>query len=178
MPNQVFQAHCACGEVEFEGTGVPMATLACYCDDCQAAGKLIDAMQPAGHSGLAADGGTISVLFQKDRVRCTRGSELLIDHRLRARSPAKRLIASCCNSNMSTAFDNWFPMAALRTFSVNVASVRPEACINTRFAPDASKIIYDVPRSARVPGRFLLKLLAATASLALQSLPLGDGRVS
>jgi hypothetical protein len=177
-PSQVFHAHCACGRVEFEGTGAPLAMLACYCDDCQAAAKQIDAMPPSAHSGMLADGGTISMCFRKDLVRCTRGSELLIEHKLRPRSHTKRSIASCCNSNMSTGFDNWFPMAALRTFSVNVESVKPQCCINTRFAPDVSKIMHDVPRSARVPPGFLLKLLAATATLALLRLPLGDGRVS
>jgi hypothetical protein len=175
---QTFHAHCSCGRVEFEGTGEPLATLACYCDDCQSAAKQIDALSPAGHSGLRADGGSVSVCFRKDRVHCVRGSELLVPHKLRPRSPTTRLLASCCNSNMSTQFDNWFPMAALRTHSVNVDSVRPEICINTRFAPDPHKISYDVPRSARVPGGFLLKLLAATAQLALQRLPLGDGRVT
>jgi hypothetical protein len=177
MPSQDFHAHCACGRVELEGSGAPMATLACYCDDCQAAGKQIDAL-PAGHSGLDADGGTVSVLFRKDRVRCVRGSELLIDHKLRPHSHATRVIASCCNSSMSTRFDNWFPMAALRTFSVNMESVKPEACIMTKYAPDTSQIMHAVPRSTRLPLGFVLKLLAALAQLGLQRLPMGDGRLT
>jgi hypothetical protein len=177
MPSQVFHAYCACGRVEFEGIGPALATLACYCDDCQAAGKLIDAL-PAGHGGLDADGGTVSVLFRKDRVRCVRGSELLVDHKLRPHSHATRAIASCCNSNVSTRFDNWFPMTALRTFSVNLESVKPEACIMTKYAPDASQIMHAVPRSERLPVGFVLQLMAAVAQLGLQRLPLGDGRLT
>jgi hypothetical protein len=177
MPNQIFLAHCSCGRVELEGTGEPMATLACYCDDCQAAGKVIDAL-PGGHSGLDADGGTVSVLFRKDRVRRGRGSELLVEHKLRPSSHAARLLASCCNSNLATVFDNWVPMAALRTFSVNLDSVRPQMCINTRFAPDPSKLVHEVPRSARVPAGFLLKVLLASAQLAIQRIPGADGRLT
>ena len=40
MPN-LFQAHCACGRVEFEAKGDPLAAVACYCDDCQAAARQI-----------------------------------------------------------------------------------------------------------------------------------------
>jgi len=177
MSSQTFQAHCSCGRVVLEGIGAPLATLSCYCDDCQAAGKHIEAM-PGGHSGVLADGGTISVLFRKDRMSPARGSELLVEHRLHPSSRAKRLIASCCNSNMATTFDNWLPMAALRTHSVNAGTVRPEMCIHTRYAPDASKILHDAPRSAGVPGRLVLKLLGAVAALALKRVPLADGRMS
>jgi hypothetical protein len=177
MPSQTFQAHCSCGRVVLEGIGAPIASCACYCDDCQAAGKQIDAM-PGGHSGLLADGGTVSVLFRKDRLNRARGSELLVEHQLHPSSHAKRLIASCCNSNMATTFDNWFPMTALRTHSVNAGTVRPQMCIQTKYAPDASRILHDAPRSTGVPGGLVLKMLGAVAALALKRVPLADGRMS
>jgi hypothetical protein len=176
MKKPTFIAHCACGRAEFEAIGKPFATISCYCDDCQAAGKLIDAMP--GHSGLEADGGTVSVLFRKDLVRRGRGGELLVEHKLRPSSHAARLLASCCNSNLATVFDNWVPMAALRTFSVNVDSVQPEKCINTRYAPDPSKLARDLPQAARVPASLLFKVLLAGVELALQRIPGGDGRVT
>jgi hypothetical protein len=163
---QVFHAYCACGGVELEGRGAPMVSLACYCDDCQAAGKLIEAL-PNGRSGMRADAGTVSVLFRKDRVRCVRGSELLVEHRLRPSSPGARLVAACCNCSMSARFDNWFPHVPLRTFSRNVELMKPEICIFTRYAPDATRILHDVPRHAGISPGFALKLAAATAYLAL-----------
>lgn len=177
MLSRVFQAHCACGRVVFEATGVPMSTLACYCTDCQAAGEQIAALAGGGHGGLGEDGGTVSVVFRKDRVRCVRGSELLVEHKQRPESATKRMIASCCNSNVSTQFDNWTPVTLLRTFSVNVDSMKPEMCIYTKDAPDLSKIMHGVPLRPRASGGFILRVLAATALLALQRIPLGDGRL-
>jgi hypothetical protein len=174
MPD-TFQAHCACGRVVFEAKGKPLAVVACYCDDCQAAGKQIDAL-PGGHGGLGADGGTVSVLFRKDEVHCVRGAELLKEHKLRTGSPARRELATCCNSNMTTRFENWLPFTALRTHSVNVESVKPQLCINTRFAPDAAKLSHAVPSYAKIPPRLGLKVASAAVSLALLKVQ-GDGRL-
>jgi hypothetical protein len=161
-----FYAHCACGRVTFEAKGEPLARIACYCDDCQAAGNFFDS-QPSGRSGMRADGGTVSTLFRKDLVRCISGSDLLTDHKLRPNSPASRVLTTCCNSNMLTKFDNWLPMVALRTHSKNVDSVVPAMCINTRWAPDASKISHAAPRYARIPPRLGLKVAGAALYLAL-----------
>jgi hypothetical protein len=152
-----------------------MITLACYCDDCQTAGRQIDQM-PNGRSGLQPDGGTPSVMFRKDRVQCTRGKEHLIDHKLKPSSHTTRVIASCCNSNMSTRFDNWYPMVALRTHSQNVDAVQPQICICTKFAPDADKIAIQAPRHSGVAPSFVLKLLAASVQLGFQRIPT-DNRV-
>jgi hypothetical protein len=171
---KTFQAQCACGRVSFEAEGEPLAPIACYCDDCQAVAKQIDAM-PAGKSGVRADGGTVSTLYRKDRVRCTSGRELLVDHKLRPKSPATRVLASCCNSNMLTKFDNWLPMVALRTFGPNAASVVPAFCINTRWAPALANIQHAAPRYPKIPLRLGLQVAASALLLAL---PIGDGRVS
>lgn len=174
--DSVFHAVCACGQVEFEGLGRPIMTVACYCDDCQAAGKQIDAM-PHGHGGVHADGGTVSVLFRKDKARCVRGSELLTDHRLKPGSPTARIVATCCNSNVATRFDNWWPMMPLRTYSSNAAPLTPELCIMTKFAPDASAIEHTAPRYAAVPPSFILKILTNIAQLGFGRLGLDGSRV-
>jgi hypothetical protein len=121
---------------------------------------------PNGHSGVGADGGTVNSLYRKDRVRCVRGQELLKPLKLRPDSPATRMVASCCNSNMTTMFSNWLPMTALRTHAAG-AKVQPEVCIHVRFAPDRSKIIHDVPRAAAIPPVLALKTLQAKAQLLL-----------
>jgi hypothetical protein len=164
--DKLFHAHCACGKVTFEAKRDPLARIACYCDDCQAAGKSIDA-RPSGHSGMRADGGTVSTLYRKDLVRCTNGSDHLLDYKLRPTSPASRVIATCCNSNMLTKFDNWLPMVALRTHSQNVESVVPAMCINTRWAPDLNKIAHSAPRYAKIPPRLGIKVAASALYLAL-----------
>jgi hypothetical protein len=152
-----------------EAKGEPIGTVACYCDDCQAAAAQI-ADLPGSRSGLGPDGGTVSTLFRKDLVRCTSGEALLVKHKLRPDSPATRMLASCCNSNMTTQFENWLPMIALRTHSGNVESVNPELCINTKFAPDKAKIVHAAPQYPTIPPRLGLKVAAAAAYLAFVSL--------
>jgi hypothetical protein len=176
MPSssEVFRAQCACGRTELEGRGAPMMTLVCYCDDCQEAGRQIDA-QPGGHSGMRADGGTLSTMFRKDRVHVARGREFLVEHKLRPTSHATRVIASCCNSNMLTRFDNWYPMVAVRTFASDAQSLRPERCIQTKFAPDASKIAFTTPRHPGVAPSLVMKLLVATAQLGFQRVATNAG---
>jgi hypothetical protein len=144
-----------------------MLVMACYCDDCQAANTAIAAM-PNGHGGALPDGGTPSTVFRKDRVRCVRGQELLVEHKLRPQSHTTRVIASCCNSNMETRFDNWYPFVALRTYSVNTDQVRPQLCMNTKWAPDKSKILFQVPQHAGVPASFAFKLLGARVQLGMR----------
>ena len=172
MAQAPFQAQCACGSVVFEARGAKLATIACYCDDCQAVSAQIMAM-PSGKSGIGPDAGTVSTLFRKDMVRCVKGSEKLTEHKLRPGSPATRLIASCCNSNMVTKFDNWLPMNALRTYA-STASIVPTMCINTKWAPDAAKITHSAPRHPKIPPSLGLKVVGAAVMLAL---PLGDGRL-
>lgn len=161
-----FQGACACGRVAFEAPDGVIATIACYCDDCQAVAKHVDAL-PHGRSGIGADAGTVNTLVRKDRVRCVRGEELLIQHKLRPDSPATRLIASCCNSNMATTFDNWLPLRALRTHALDT-TITPEFCIHTRFAPDPSKIIHTAPRHAKIPTGLAMRIAKAAFAVALR----------
>ncbi len=160
-----FEAVCACGRTAYVGHGRPLATLACYCDDCQAAAAQIDAM-PDGRSGLRSDGGTVSAFFRKDRVHVARGSDLIQVHSLRQTSPTMRCIATCCHSNMATRFDNWYPIVALRTYAPG-ASLTAERCMSTKFAPDATKLIDGVPHHRGVAPGFALRLLLAAVQLRL-----------
>lgn len=166
-PPEVFHAYCACGRTEFQATGSPMLVMACYCDDCQAANAQINAM-PNGHGGARSDGGTPSTVFRKDRVRCVRGQELLNEHKLRPDSHTSRVIATCCNSNMETRFDNWYPFVALRTHSVNTDDVKPQLCMNTKWAPNKDRIMFQVPHHAGIPLSFAMKLLGASVQLGFQ----------
>jgi len=40
-------ASCACGAARLEASGKPIIAVVCYCDDCQAAGKGIEALAGA-----------------------------------------------------------------------------------------------------------------------------------
>ena len=166
MP-ETFRAQCACGRVVFEATGPRLASIACYCDDCQAAAKQFEAL-PGGHSGRLADGSTISTLYRKDRVRCVQGAELLRGHKLRPTSPATRQVTICCNSNMTTLFENWLPITALRTHAQSGQPVQPELCIYDRYAPDATMLLHTAPRHPGLPSELKLKVAAAAVTRALR----------
>ena len=170
-----FRAVCACGEVEFQATGKAIQTVACYCDDCRTAGQQIDAL-PQGRSGLGADGGTVSVLFRKDRVRCVRGSERLTDHKLRPESATVRVVTSCCHSNVASRFDTW-PMMPLRSFDASAPPLTPDLCIMTKFALDPAAIQHAAPRYATVSPGFVLKILSGSVQLGLQRIGFGGGRL-
>src|SRR5215469_7093873 len=96
---------CACGRVELEARGEPILCAACYCDDCQEAGRRIEAL-PGAKPVKGADGGTEYIVYRKDRVRYIKGQELLQRNKLRDRSPTNRWVAGCCNSAMSVNFDD------------------------------------------------------------------------
>jgi hypothetical protein len=96
-------ASCRCGAVVLEVTGAPIVHAACYCASCQEAGRRIEQL-PDAPPILDADGGTGFVLYRKDRVRCMQGGERLEAHRLKPKSPTRRMVAACCNSAMFLDF--------------------------------------------------------------------------
>lgn len=169
--NDKWKVQCACSQVQVEAQGEPLITLACYCEDCQTAGKQIGAL-PNAHSGLDSDGGTVSVLFRKDRVRITRGESLLVDHKLSPNSRTTRRIASCCNSNLMTRFAGSVPIVVLRNFASD-ARLRPDMCVLTRSAPDRSRILHDAPTHEGVPATLLMKVLSAKVAMTVADLRLG-----
>lgn len=101
---------CSCGKVEVELIGAPIACAACYCRDCDAGARRIEALPNAGPV-RDADGATSYVLYRKDRVRCSNGAQLLRGSKLNEKSITNRVIATCCNSAMFVNFDrgpHWF----------------------------------------------------------------------
>ncbi|MDB4975996.1 MAG: hypothetical protein JWN48_4337 [Myxococcaceae bacterium] len=164
MPSHdpLFLAECACGQVAFEGSGRPMVTLACYCDDCQSAAQQIDAL-PGGRSGASSDGGTMCAIFRRDRVRCVRGADLLLPHKLRAASPTTRILSACCHCSMTAQFDNWLPHVPLRSHAAGAPRLMPQICIFTKYAREPGAIVHQAPRYRLLAPGFALKLALATA---------------
>lgn len=163
---QALTASCACGRVALEASGRPIACAVCYCDDCQAGSRAIEALPGAGPV-LEPDGGTAYVLYRKDRVRCTRGAELLQPTKLRPGSATSRVVATCCNTAMLVTFDDakhWVDV-----YRARVAGAPPplEMRVCTRFRPAGSELPGDVPAYARFPLAFIGRLLAARLAMLL-----------
>ena len=96
-------ASCSCGAVVVEAFGPPMTSTACYCDTCQEGSRQIEAL-PNAAKILTPDGGTAYVLYRKDRVKTTKGAELLKAYKLDEKSttnasspPAAIPICSCAS---------------------------------------------------------------------------------
>lgn len=151
---------CACGRVELEARGTPILCAACYCDDCQEAGRRIEAL-PGAPPVKGADSGTEYVVYRKDRVRYTRGAELLQRQKLREGSTTNRWVAGCCNSAMSLDFDDakhWVDV-----YRVRLTGEKPplEMRVSTRFKPAGAALPADVPQYPGYPFKFIAKLIGA-----------------
>jgi hypothetical protein len=157
-------AACACGSVEFVAVGAPIATVACYCDDCQEGARRIEA-RPDARAVQDRDGGTTYVVYRKDRVRCTKGASLLEGFKLREGSATNRVVATCCNSAMLLGFDDskhWVDVYRAR-FQGAVPPVQMRVC--TRFKREGDEIPDDVPRHPAYPFAMVVRLLAARVGM-------------
>jgi hypothetical protein len=157
---------CSCGKVECEAVGSPIVAVACYCDDCQQGSRQIEVL-PHAPPVRDEDGGTPYLLYRKDRFKCSKGSELLRDLRIREKSPTRRVVASCCNSAMYLDFEkgHWLSIYRAR-FAEAAPAVQMH--IQTRFRPENSRRRHDVPASARFPVGFISKLIFARLAMLLR----------
>ncbi len=90
---------CRCGAVRIVLEAAPFLAAVCYCDDCQAAGTRLAALEGAP-AVLDADGGTAYAMVRKDRVQIEFGEEHLAEFRLKPDAPTRRVVATCCNTPM------------------------------------------------------------------------------
>jgi hypothetical protein len=100
---RISRVDCRCGKVGFEAIGEPIMTVTCHCDSCRQAAEQLEAM-PGAARVANEEGGTDYVMMRKDRLRCTKGEDLLSAHRLKPDAPTRRVLASCCNSPMFLEF--------------------------------------------------------------------------
>lgn len=159
-------AACACGNVEFHARGAPIVSAACYCDDCHAGSRQIEAL-PNAAPALDADGGSEYILYRKDRVTCTKGSSLLKNYKIRADSKTNRVVASCCNSAMMLSFEDsrhWVTMFRKR-FSGELPPLEMRIC--TKFKPENVELPNDLPNYKVFSFKLVGRLLAARIAMLL-----------
>jgi hypothetical protein len=162
-PVQSRTVRCSCGSVERQATGAPILHAACYCADCQQAGRQIEQLQNAPWV-LDPDGGTGFLLYRKDRVKYLKGAELLFDHKLKPESATKRVVATCCNSAMllDSQKGHWVSIYRAR-FSGDVPPLQMR--IQTKSRSQAASDPGDIPAYAGYPPKFMLKLVAARIAM-------------
>ena len=163
-PAAVLRASCTCGQVAIEARGAPIASVVCYCEDCQAAAREIEAL-PAAAPVLDADAGTPLVMFRKDRLRCVQGQDLLSAHKLTPGSATNRYVASCCNSAMYLGFDDakhWVDV-----FRKRIEGTPPPigARVCTRFRPEGPALPQDAPAYASFPPAMIFGIIGARVAM-------------
>ena len=170
--NQAFQAgdmqivRCSCGNVEIEAFGTPITSTVCYCDTCQEGSRQIEAL-PNAVPILGPDGGTAYVLYRKDRIKYSKGAELLKRYKIDEKSTTSRVVATCCNAAMVMQFDDakhWVPVYRGR-FQGEMPPLEWRIC--TKFKPENAEIPKDIPSSAMYPAGLMLKLLTSKLSMLL-----------
>ncbi|HEY1944611.1 MAG TPA: hypothetical protein VGH40_21055 [Roseiarcus sp.] len=159
-------ATCQCGKVRFEAVGPPILTGSCYCASCQEAGRRFEQLAFAPPV-LDPDSGTSVVLHRKDRVQCVMGQELLEEHRLKADSPTRRVLATCCNSAMFLDFTkgHWLSMYRNR-FPAGAPPLEMRVMTKERRA--GVELADDLPNYSGVSGKFMVKLIAAWIAMGLR----------
>jgi hypothetical protein len=160
------KASCACGNVEIEASGTPIASAVCYCDDCQEGARLIEALPHAGPV-QDRDGGTAFVVYREDRVRCVKGAELLKNYKIKATSPTNRVVATCCNSAMYLNFDDSKHWVDVYRARFRGDAPPPQMRLSTKFKPGADDLPRDIPSYATYPLKLVGKLVAAKIAMVL-----------
>ena len=96
-------ASCACGKVRFRALGKPIVSAVCYCADCQAGGRQIEAAG-AREDFRDAWGGTGYLVYRDDRLTCLEGASLVRGFKIREDAPTTRFITTCCGSALYLKF--------------------------------------------------------------------------
>jgi hypothetical protein len=169
--NPTYVAHCRCGAVEVCAWCEPLAVSACYCEDCQTAARRLAASADLAPAA-SVDGGTEFMLFRRDRIACTRGTDRLQAMRLTDASKTRRMIAGCCATPMYLAFDDKRPWVSAFRASFGTAAPPLEMRICTRFRRSEENAEDGLPSHPGYPPTMMVRILAAWP-LMLFSQPVG-----
>lgn len=162
-------ASCNCGKVRLALSGEPIITGVCYCDDCQAAAKLLEQM------GAAPDfhdpwNGTSYATFRDDRLVWLEGDERLKPAKLNPGAPTTRFLASCCNTPMSLKFGPGWWTSVYRD-RLGAEAPANEMRLQTRFVEDGAGLPTDLPRHRRFAAALIFRLLASRVAMAFGRKP-------
>ncbi|BCW89486.1 hypothetical protein sos41_26520 [Alphaproteobacteria bacterium SO-S41] len=155
---------CTCGAVELTVTGAPTTAVVCYCDDCQAAARELEAL-PNAPPMLDQSGGTEFVVYRKDRVAVARGADRLKTYKFKEGSSTNRRVATCCNVPMILDFDDakWWVDVYRARYRDDVPPLEMRFC--TKFKPAGAVIPTDVMTHPGYPFRLIRKQVIARLAM-------------
>jgi hypothetical protein len=148
-----------------ETAGVPIASVVCYCDDCQAGTQQIEAL-PNARRVREPNGGVGYLAYRKDRVRFRKGAELLRGYKIRQNSATNRMVATCCNAAVILTFEDnkhWVDVYRASVIG-NVPPLQMQICAKYR---QAGTLDMTIPTFSRYPLRLVAKLVAAKIAMLL-----------
>lgn len=156
--------HCTCRKVALALSGKAIASLACYCDDCQAAARQLEEL-PDARTIATADGGTEFVVYREDRLKTLQGAEHLKHYKLSGDSATTRVVAGCCNAPMVMEFSDFRHWASIYRARFEDDAPPLEVRMCTKFKPEGAEIPADVPSVSSYSLKFMGKLLLARIAM-------------
>jgi hypothetical protein len=157
------RASCVCGQVQLNVIGEPILSAACCCSDCQAGGRLIEALPNAA---VIRDefGGTPYLIYRDDRFACVAGAEALEAIKLSESAPTTRYVATCCNSGMYLKHGpGWWTSVYRARFSGDPPPV--ELRNKVASLPPGVTLPTDIPSYPGFPPKLIRGLLAARLAM-------------
>ncbi|HEX2814956.1 MAG TPA: hypothetical protein VHN39_01080 [Phenylobacterium sp.] len=156
-------ASCACGRVQLKLAGAPILGAACCCSDCQAGGRLIEALP---HAAAIRDefGGTPYLIYRDDRFACMAGADALEGIRLSEAATTTRYVATCCNSGMYLKFGpGWWTSVYRARFPGDA----PPIVLRSKVAslPAGVALPRDIPAYRGFPLKLITRLLSARLAM-------------
>jgi hypothetical protein len=165
---EVTHLTCRCGKVHLELRAEPIITTECHCASCREAGRRFEAL-PGDIRMAEENGGTQFVLYRKDRVRFTRGANLLKEFRLTDTSTTRRAIAGCCNTPVFLEFKggHWLSLYS----NLWPEGTRPALELRTVTGGrgDGPPLDATVPAGAWPTTKFYARLFAAWAAMGFKA---------
>lgn len=156
----ITELNCACGKVGIEVEHEPIIRAECYCNSCRKGAERLSHL-PSAPRLLNEVGGIYYVLYRKDRIRFTRGEDLLRQFRLSPEAHTRRVVASCCNTPVFVEFQGGHWLSLYHTLWPSGTLPLPDVRTQTGDLDDPGAVGGDVPHGFWPTARFYARLLGA-----------------
>jgi hypothetical protein len=160
----ITELQCACGQVRFTVDRGPILSVECCCTSCRTAGGVMEKL-PGAPRIVRPNGATHLVLYRKDRIHFTKGTELLKEYRLTPESITRRICAICCNTPIGLDFTkgHWLSLYSCLWSAHTVPPIQMRTM--TSDALEKTILSDDVPNHKRYAFSFFAKLLSAWVAM-------------
>jgi hypothetical protein len=161
---QTSELHCACGRVHITVDREPILSVECCCTSCRTAGGVMEKL-PGAPRIVGPDGTTHMVLYRKDRIHFTKGTQLLKEYRLTPESPTRRIVAICCNTPVGLDFTkgHWLSFYSCLWPAHTLPPVQMRTM--TSDALEGTILSDNVPNHKRYAFSFFAKLMSAWVAM-------------